>query len=107
MVCAKGPTENLVCHFHQFEEEKLDIFLESTGTDERNCSQILEDASKVILKFELNRFAPLVWHRRGAIDSDDEPISEAFSMTDLLLNYFLLDNNVNAATLLSIMYLCF
>ena len=92
MVCTtNGLTKKLAC---RFDDEKLDILFDSSSKD---TSQTLIDASNVILKFELNRFAPLLLlHRDGwPHDNDEVPdITEAFSMTDLQLQYFFLENNV-------------
>jgi hypothetical protein len=91
MVCTtNGLTKKLAC---RFDDEKLDILFDSSSND---TSQTLIDTSNVILKFELNRFAPLLLLHRDGWPDDVPDITEAFSMTDLQLQYLFLENNVRA-----------
>lgn len=81
-----------------FNGEKLDIIISGSGKDGHCRIHSLKDTSNTNLKFELTRIAPLVLHLRKEIGAH---VMETFSMTDLRIQYLLMENNVNATALLS------
>ena len=98
MACCEKRSEN---QEYDFNGEKLDIIISGSGKDGHCRSQTLKDTSNTNLKFELTRIAPLVLDHRKEIGPGNAHVMETFSMTDLRIQYLLMENNVNATALLS------